>query len=117
VPYDSEVAERVRAALTGRDVREVAMFGGLAFMVKDRMVVCVSGGGSDLLVRVDPDSAARHLERPGAARAEMGRGRSMGPGWITVDKSAFVAEEDFGYWMEAALSFHARGSGKRRKST
>jgi TfoX/Sxy family transcriptional regulator of competence genes len=111
VAFDSETAERVRAALADRQVREVKMFGGLAFMVDERMVVCVSAGGSDLLVRVSPDSDAQHLEKSGAARAEMGKGRSMGEGWITVDKTALVEEKDFTYWMTAALSFHAQGSG------
>jgi len=73
--------------------------------------VCVSGGGSDLLVRVSPDSDAQHLERPGASRAEMGKGRSMGQGWITVDRTAFADAKDFAYWMTVALSFHAQGSG------
>ncbi|GAA1657897.1 TfoX/Sxy family protein [Actinoplanes couchii] len=103
--YDPETAERVRAALTDRQVREVKMFGGLAFMVDERMVVCVSAGNADLLVRVSPDDAAEHLAKPGAARAEMGTGRSMGKGWIGVDKTALT--EDFDYWMTAALSFHA----------
>jgi TfoX/Sxy family transcriptional regulator of competence genes len=114
VAYDSETADRVRAALAGRQVREVKMFGGLAFMVDERMVVCVSAGGSDLLVRVSPDSDAQHLQKPGAARAEMGRGRSMGEGWITVDRTAFADEKDFAYWMTAALSFHAQGSGGKQ---
>ena len=112
--YDSKTADRVRAALAGRPVREVKMFGGLAFMVEERMVVCVSAGGSDLLVRVSPDSDAQHLEKPGAARAEMGRDRSMGQGWITVERTAFAAEKDFAYWMTAALSFHAQGSGGKQ---
>ncbi|GAB7191218.1 TfoX/Sxy family protein [Kineococcus sp. NUM-3379] len=115
MPYDSGVAERVRAALAGREVREVKMFGGLAFMVDERMLVCVSCGGSGLLVRVAPGSGARHLERPGAGRAEMGAGRSMGPGWIAVDAEAVAAEEDLAYWMAAALEFHAEGSGGGRK--
>ncbi|MGY4719603.1 TfoX/Sxy family protein [Naumannella cuiyingiana] len=114
MPYDAEVAERVRDALADReDVREVKMFGGLAFMVDDRMVVCVSGGGSDLLVRVAPDSDAKHLKKAGAARAEMGKGRSMGAGWITVDKKALA--KDLDYWMDAAMSFHAQGSGDKKK--
>lgn len=113
VAYDSETAERVRAALGDRPVREVKMFGGLAFMVDDRMVVCVSGGG--LLVRVSPDSDARHLEKPGAGRAEMGAGRSMGKGWIMVGKAALAGEQDFAYWMTAALSFHARGGVPQAK--
>lgn len=34
--YDSELAERVRSALADHnDVREMSMFGGLAFMVAD----------------------------------------------------------------------------------
>lgn len=117
MPYDSEVADRVRAALSDRvDVREVKMFGGLAFMVDERMVVCASGGGADLLVRVAPENDAEHLEKAGAARAEMGKGRSMGEGWITVDKNSIETDEDFQYWIDAAMSFHAAGSGKKGKA-
>lgn len=116
MPYDPEVADRVRESLADRnDVREVKMFGGLAFMVDERMVVCVSGGGSDLLVRVSPESDAKHLERAGAERAEMGKGRSMGEGWITVDKKALSRAKDLDYWMQAAMTFHAQGSGKKSK--
>jgi hypothetical protein len=38
----------------------------------------------------------------------------MGEGWITVDKTALAEEKDFAYWMTAALSFHAQGSGGKR---
>lgn len=115
--YDTEVADRVRAALSDREgVREVNMFGGLAFMVDDRMVVCVSGGGSDLLVRVAPERDAEHLERTGAMRAEMGKGRSMGEGWITVDKHSIEQDEDFQYWIDASMLFHASGSKKKGNS-
>ncbi|WP_432487766.1 TfoX/Sxy family protein [Kineococcus sp. SYSU DK018] len=116
MPHNTEVADRVRAALTGREVREVKMFGGLAFMVDERMLVCVSAGGSDLLVRVTPDSDAQHLQEPGARRAEMGEGRSMGAGWITVDEEVLAAQEDFARWMQAALDFHAQGSGTKQRS-
>ncbi|GIG30005.1 TfoX/Sxy family protein [Cellulomonas marina] len=114
MPYDTHVADRVRTWLAGQDVREVKMFGGLAFMVDDRMLVCVSAGGSDLLVRVGPDSDGQHLHKPGARRAEMGKGRSMGPGWITVDAQAFAAREDFAYWMQAALAFHTHSSNTKQ---
>ncbi|GAB2681337.1 TfoX/Sxy family protein [Thalassiella azotivora] len=110
--YDPEVAERVRAALADREVREVRMFGGLAFMVDGRMLVCASSGG--LLVRVDPAEDAEHLTRPGAARAEMGRGRPMGEGWITADRAVLSTDEDLAPWLAAALSFHASGAGVTR---
>jgi hypothetical protein len=62
--YDSEVAERVRAALAGRQVREVKMFGGLAFMVDERMVVCVSGGGAAARSTDVGEGRRRYPERP-----------------------------------------------------
>lgn len=116
MPYNADVADRVRNVLFDREhVREVKMFGGLAFMVDERMVVCVSGGGSDLLVRVAPERDAELLDRPGAHRAEMGKDRSMGEGWITVDESALESDADLGYWMDVSLDFHAQGSGQKGK--
>ena len=118
MPYNAELADRVRSALSDRDhVREVKMFGGLAFMVDERMVVCVSGGGSDLLVRVAPERDAELVGRPGAQgarRAEMGKDRSMGEGWITVDEQALESDDDLQHWMDVALEFHAQGSGKKQ---
>lgn len=113
---DLEMVQRLRHALSRKGgAREVRMFGGLAFMLDGRMVVCASVGGADLLVRVAPERDAEHLQKAGARRAEMGKGRSMGEGWISVDASALVKDEDFGYWMDAALSFHALGSGQKKK--
>lgn len=90
------------------------MFGGLAVMVGDRMVVCLSSGGGGLLVRVAPDRDAELVTRPGARRAEMGKGRSMGQGWIAVDESAVESDHDLRHWIDVALDFPAReGSGER----
>lgn len=92
------------------------MFGGLAFMVEDRMVVCVSGGGSDLLVRVAPERDPELLTKPGARRATMGKDRSMGEGWITVDEQTLESDGDLQYWIDLSLDFHARGSSRTRTS-
>jgi TfoX/Sxy family transcriptional regulator of competence genes len=116
VPYDAEIADRVRSALSGRDqVREIKMFGGLAFMVDERMVVCVSGGGSDLLVRVAAERDAELVAKPGARRAQMGKDRSMGEGWITVDAQVLESDDDLQFWMNVSLDFHDQGSGKKKK--
>lgn len=118
MPYNAQLADRVWTAMSGRDhVREVKMFGGLALMVDDRMVVCVSGGGSDLLVRVAPERDAELVTKPGAHRAKMGKERSMGEGWIAVDERVLASDDDLQYWIDVSLEFHARGSGhKSRKS-
>jgi len=57
VAYNGGLVDRVRDALAAKpSVREVKMFGGLSFMVNNRIVVSVRGGG-DLLVRADPEQA------------------------------------------------------------
>ncbi|MCF6742995.1 TfoX/Sxy family protein [Blastococcus sp. KM273128] len=112
--YDAALADRVRDALPdGRAVREVKMFGGLAFMVDEKMVACVSAGGGALLVRVSRDRDAGYLEAPGARRAEMGAGRSMGEGWIAVDGDALVRDEDLRFWVDAVLEFNAEQTAPR----
>lgn len=106
--YDVELAERVRSALSDKqNVRETKMFGGLAFMVNDQMVACVKIGGGALLVRVSRGRDAEYLESAGARRAEMGKGRSMGEGWITVDGDALTQQGALEFWMGAALEYNA----------
>ncbi|MFB9378200.1 TfoX/Sxy family protein [Kineococcus gynurae] len=106
-PVQVDLLDRVRAALAGRELREVAMFGGRAVMVDGAMLVSVGRGG-DLLVRIDP---ARHDElvaRPGAGPAVMGTDRPMGPGWITVSADALDEEADLAFWLGVAAEHHAR---------
>lgn len=110
----AELAERVRCWFTGSEsTREVKMFGGLAFMKDDRMVVCVSRDG-ELLARIAPERDAELVSRPGARRAEMGKGRSMGTGWIAVDQHQLESEKQLQSWMDACLDFHASGSGETK---
>jgi TfoX/Sxy family transcriptional regulator of competence genes len=114
VAHDAELADRVRRALPQeKDVREVRMFGGLAFMVDDAMVACVSAGGGALLVRVSRGRDAEYLEVAGARRAEMGAGRSMGEGWIAVDRDALTDDRDLRFWIDAVLAYNAEKTAQR----
>ena len=65
MPYDEELAERVRGHLGDREVVEKRMFGGLAFLVGGHMAVATSGRGV-LMVRCEPAESGALLERPGA---------------------------------------------------
>ncbi len=89
------------------------MFGGLAFMVDEKMVACVSGGGGALLVRVSRSRDAEYLEVAGARRAEMGEGRSMGEGWITIDEAALTEDGHPRFWIDAVLEYNAEKTAKR----
>lgn len=108
--YDKELADRIREALAAeRDVREVKMFGSLAFMVNGNMVV-TAGAEGRLMVRCDPDRAEELLTRRGADWAEM-RGKRMGKGWIVVEAPGIDADEDLDSWMAEALDFNRKVSG------
>lgn len=109
-----ELAERLRQALAGEPtVREVAMFGGRSFMVNEKLVACAMRDG-DLLVRLSPERAAELVARPGAAPAEMGAGRRMGKGWVSVSAGVIEADTDLAGWVEAALAFNRDATRARR---
>lgn len=105
----TELIGRVRALLTELtnepSTREVSMFGGRSFMVNDKMVASATKGG-DLLVRIAADQHDELLRRPGAAQAEMGAGRDMGPGWITVAAHALTTDEGLSHWLGVALDYN-----------
>lgn len=104
----SPLVERVRAELASEpSTREVRMFGGLSFMVNEKMVVAVDRD-DDLLVRVDPKRDDELIALPGAARAEMGAGRSMGPGWIHVARAELTSDGELSFWTGVALDHNAR---------
>ncbi|MFZ2259621.1 MAG: TfoX/Sxy family protein [Luteococcus japonicus] len=107
--HDENLARRIRDLLNDLpNLREVKMFGGLAFMLDDRMLCTASAGGEALLVRVAPDEDPQLLSKPGAKRGEMGKDRIMGVGWIAVDAEAIKTDEDLQVWIQAALRHHAK---------
>ncbi|HLR96816.1 MAG TPA: TfoX/Sxy family protein [Jiangellaceae bacterium] len=102
----SELIERLRVLLTGEpSTREVSMFGGRSFMVNEKMVVSALKEGA-LLVRVPPDEHDELTTHPGAEQAEMGVGRSMGPGWVSVSASAIDTDERLSFWLTVALDYN-----------
>nr|WP_284711077.1 TfoX/Sxy family protein [Brevibacterium sp. XM4083] len=112
-PEQTRLVDRVRTALAGEAVvREVSMFGGRSFMVYEKLAVCALKTGA-LLARVDADRHAELLDRPGAAQAEMGAGRTMGPGWIEVAATALEREADLTRWVGLALEHNRAVSGTR----
>ncbi|MPZ53840.1 MAG: hypothetical protein GEU79_14095 [Acidimicrobiia bacterium] len=102
----SELIERVRELLGGESsLREVSMFGGRSFMVNEKMVASALKGG-DLLVRVDAERHDELMQAPGAWQAEMGTGRSMGPGWISVTEEAIASDEQLSWWLDIGMDYN-----------
>ncbi|PID61737.1 MAG: hypothetical protein CSB44_05730 [Gammaproteobacteria bacterium] len=80
------------------------MFGGISFMIDERMIVAAQKNG-DLLVRVDPAQSASLLSRDDTRQAEMGTGRPMGPGWLVAKGPLSQAQAAF--WVGVAMEYHA----------
>ncbi|HST46975.1 TfoX/Sxy family protein [Jatrophihabitans sp.] len=119
MPYDRELADRIRASLAslaGRsDVREVGMFGGLSFLVDGKLAVSADTHG-DLMIRCSPDRAEQLLEHQDAEPVVMGR-RRMSPGWLRIRAGGVAAEADLEFWISEALDFTARQApGKRGRA-
>jgi TfoX/Sxy family transcriptional regulator of competence genes len=100
--YDLELAERVRDLMEGvDDVREKAMFGGLAFVVDGHMAVAVSGRGG-LMVRVGADGEDDALDRPHTNVVVM-RGRPM-TGWVRVASEGVSTRAELYWWLTRAVA-------------
>ena len=119
-PEQHRLVQRVRTLVNDEpDVREVSMFGGRAIMVNDKMIVS-AGKSGDLLVRADAERHGALLAEPGAAQAQMGAGRVMGPGWITVAPEAIADDERLAFWVNVARDHNrtltgGKSGGKRSK--
>jgi TfoX/Sxy family transcriptional regulator of competence genes len=109
---NGQAAERIRTMLAEEpSTREVSMFGGLSFVVNDKMIVNVRRGG-DLLVRVDPSRSPELVADHGARFAEMGAGRAMGPGWIDVPAELTATDNQLRFWLDVAMEFNGQIAGE-----
>ena len=101
--YDEDLARRVREVLADeRDVSEMRMFGGLAFLVGGNLSVAASGQGG-LMVRVEPAETDALLARPHVRRFEM-RGRSM-QGWVRVDPEGVRTRRQLASWVRRGAAY------------
>jgi TfoX/Sxy family transcriptional regulator of competence genes len=110
--YDESLVARIREVLARRDdVREQKMFGGIAFMVRDRMAVGVVH--EDLMVRVGPDAHDDAVAQPHARPMDF-TGRPM-RGMVYVAPAGVADDADLARWVEAGAAFAiSRPPTKRR---
>lgn len=99
MPYDEQLAERVRVILGDRgDVVERNMFGGIAFMLGGHM--CCGVNGTDLVLRLGEARAAAALEHPEARPMDF-TGRPM-KGFVYVSPEGTRSPDDLRAWVKRA---------------
>ena len=114
--FDEKLADRVREKIaeTYTNIEEKKMFGGLCFMVNNKM--CVGVEEERLMLRVDPQNYEALLEKEGCSPMDF-TGRPM-KGYIYIDVSVLKTKKQIDYWVGLALEYNKIAKvSKKKKST
>ena len=110
--YDERLAERLRALLAAEPgASERKMFGGVAFMLDDKMVVGVVG--DELMVRVGPEQYGAALRRPHARPMDF-TGKPLA-GFVYVAAAGIRTAAALRAWVERARAYVATVPAKPRR--
>ncbi|PJK14896.1 hypothetical protein CO613_03435 [Lysobacteraceae bacterium NML07-0707] len=74
------------------DISEKKMFGGLAFMVRGKLCIGISGDGTEVMLRIGKANHDAALEHEGVRTTVM-KGREY-RGYIDLDETAFPLLDD-----------------------
>ena len=103
MPYDPELADRLRAAVQAEPgLTEKRMFGGLAFLIHGHLAVSASSQGG-LLLRIDPAETESLASEPHVRRFQM-RGRRM-DGWLHVASEVLESDDDLRRWVSHGVTY------------
>ena len=112
--YDTYLAERINRILTDQKANfyEKKMFGGLCFMVEDKM--CVGIIKNELMARIGEEKYMEAISKKGCKEMTF-TGRPM-KGYVYLDDDALDLEVDLEYWLQLALDYNplAKASKKRQ---
>ena len=103
--------DRIRNLLSTRPVQweEKKMFGGICFMVNDKMCFGISKRG--LMVRVEPNEVIELEKRIGASQMIHG-GRPM-TGYLFIAAEGYDNDGDLEFWIQKCLDFNPKASKKK----
>jgi TfoX/Sxy family transcriptional regulator of competence genes len=114
--YNEHLADRINVILNDKNANfyEKKMFGGLCFMVDDKM--CIGIVKEELMSRIGEAKYAEALSKTGCREMNF-TGRPM-KGYVFVDEDAIDLDADLEYWVQLALDFNpfAKASKKRLKN-
>ena len=108
--YSQSLAQQIRKILALKlppqifeeELEDKKLFGGLAFMIRGKMVLTVSSRKDELvMVRIGKEMEKQVLPRTGA-RTTLMRGRPY-HGYIDLD---IEGQKELPYWIDLALSYN-----------
>ena len=102
MPYDAELADRIREVLERRrGITERKMFGGICFMANGHM--CCGVAGDELMLRLGNKGAAQALEDRHARPMDF-TGRPM-RSMVFLDPAGVRSDGALKSWVDRALGF------------
>jgi len=113
MPFDEKLANRVREyiALTHENVEEKPMFGGLCFMVNEKM--CAAINNNTLRVRVDPSIHEDAIEQEGVESIVF-KGKPV-IGYLHILEDALTTNKQLHYWLNLALDYNNFAKSTKKK--
>ncbi len=111
--YNEKLANRVREiiSVTQKNIEEKRMFGGLCFMVNNKM--CVAVEAERLMVRLNPDVYEEVMEKQDCQPMDF-TGRIM-KGYVFVDIHALSTKKKMEYWMKLAFDYNKIAKASKKK--
>ena len=114
MPYNETLANRIREKLLPLpDVEEKEMFGGLVFMVDNKM--CIGVMKDKIMLRINPKTLDSLADMDGWEQMTMG-GKSMN-GYILVSEDAINQNKALDFWINLALEFNPLAKASKRRKT
>ena len=111
--YNQILANRIREQIQEFEgIEEKEMFGGLCFLLKDKMFVGVIK--DEMMCRFNPTLYEVALEKSGCHEM-LFTGKPM-KGWVLIEETGLKNVKDFQYWIGLAVDYnkHAKSSKKKK---
>jgi TfoX/Sxy family transcriptional regulator of competence genes len=111
--YNEKLADRTREliAQTHKISEEKKMFGGLCFMVNDKM--CIGVEKDRLMIRLDPERYEEVMKKEGCKPMDF-TGKVM-KGFVFVDAAAVTTKKKLEYWVQLALEYNKIAKLSKKK--
>ncbi len=110
--FNEKLADRIREAIAEvPNVAEKFMFGGICFMVNDKM--CIGIVKDEMMCRIDPALEDEVLEKHGCRPMDFS-GKPM-KGYVYVSEDGMKKKKDFDYFIRLCLEFNSKAKASKKK--
>ena len=114
MPHNEKLADKIRELIAASydNVEEKKMFGGLCFMVNDKM--CVGVKADRIMVRIDPEKFDEATAKEGC-EPMVHNGKVM-KGFMFVSEDVLTTKKQLEYWIKLAMQYNVFAKSSKKKN-